>query len=143
MRAWFACTGAELLGTDDAAVAGALARAQMSRRLAGEPTQLHAWQREASLLRALVRALGGEAWTLAFEFDLLRLLVEAAGVPVSRDDISATVFRRRFRAEDRTVDNLVLRLRRKLGSEQERAIKTVRGAGYMFAGFEAERLMVA
>jgi DNA-binding response OmpR family regulator len=50
------------------------------------------------------------------------------------------VFRRPFRAEDRTVDNLVLRLRRKLGPRQQDAIKTVRGAGYMFAGFvEAKR----
>ena len=100
------------------------------------------WRLEAHY-RRLLRPDGSECELTTAEFDLLRLLVEAAGVPVSRDDISATVFRRRFRAEDRTVDNLVLRLRRKLGSEQERAIKTVRGAGYMFAGFEAERLMVA
>ncbi len=73
MRAWFACTGAELLALDDAAVAGALAASQMARRLSGEPTQLTAWKREAALLRALVRDGGGAAWTLAFEFDLLRL----------------------------------------------------------------------
>ncbi len=73
MRAWFVCTGAELLGLADEAVAGALAASQMARRLSGEPTQLTAWRREAALLRALVRDCRGEAWTLAFEFDLLRL----------------------------------------------------------------------
>jgi hypothetical protein len=73
MRAWFACTGAALLALGDDAVAGALAASQMARRLSGEPTQLTAWKREAALLRELVRACGGEGWTLAFEFDLLRL----------------------------------------------------------------------
>ena len=73
MRAWFACSGAELLGLEDAAVAGTLAASQMARRLSGEPTQLTAWRRQAALLRQMVRDCGGEAWTLAFEFDLLRL----------------------------------------------------------------------
>ena len=73
MRAWFACSGAELLRRGDAEVAGALARAQMARRYSGEPAQLAAWEVEASLLRNVVRACGGEGWTLAFEFDLLRL----------------------------------------------------------------------
>jgi DNA-binding response OmpR family regulator len=46
------------------------------------------------------------------------------------------VFGRPFRPDDRTVDNLVLRLRRKLNTAADpRAIRTVRGAGYMFAGF--------
>jgi DNA-binding response OmpR family regulator len=62
---------------------------------------------------------------------------------VAREAIAAEVFRRPFRAEDRTVDNLVLRLRRKLGADQDNAIKTVRGAGYMFAGFEMEQRRVA
>ncbi len=73
MRAWFACSGAELLALTDDAVAGALAASQMARRLSPEPTQLTAWKREAALLRDLVRDCGGEGWTLAFEFDLLRL----------------------------------------------------------------------
>jgi DNA-binding response OmpR family regulator len=93
--------------------------------------------------RRLLRPDGSECDLTTAEFDLLRLLAEANGVPVSREDISATVFRRRFRAEDRTVDNLVLRLRRKLGPEQDRAIKTVRGAGYMFAGFIDADMLVA
>lgn len=73
MRAWFSCTGVELLRLTDDAVAGALAACQMQRRLSGEPTQLSAWREQARLLRGLVQSLGGEAWTLALEFDLLRL----------------------------------------------------------------------
>jgi DNA-binding response OmpR family regulator len=85
--------------------------------------------------RQLLRPDGSECQLTTAEFDLMQMLVEAHGRAVSRDAIAATVFRRPFRAEDRTVDNLVLRLRRKLGPEQEEAIKTIRGAGYMFAGF--------
>ena len=66
------------------------------------------------------------------EFDLVRVLVESRGQAVSRDAIAQTVFGRPFRPEDRTVDNLVLRLRRKLGAADPGAIRTVRGAGYMF-----------
>ena len=73
MRAWFACTGAELLALTPEVVAGALATSQMSRRLSGEPTQLTAWRAEVSLLQRCVRESGGESWAIALEFDLLRL----------------------------------------------------------------------
>ena len=73
----------------------------------------------------------------------MTMLVEHRGRAISRNSIAETVFRRPFRAEDRTVDNLVLRLRRKLGPAQLDCIKTVRGAGYMFAGFADCGLRVA
>ena len=37
------------------------------------------------------------------------------------------------------MDNLVLRLRRKLDEADAGAIRTVRGAGYLFAGFDVDR----
>jgi DNA-binding response OmpR family regulator len=90
--------------------------------------------------RQLLRPDGSECPLTTAEFDLVALLIGQQGKAVTRDAIADGVFRRPFRAEDRTVDNLVLRLRRKLGPAQENAIKTVRGAGYMFAGFvEAKR----
>ena len=73
MRAWFACTGAELLRMTPDDVAGALAAEQMARRLQGEPTQLSAWRQEAVILADAVTRCGGQDWTIAFEFDLLRL----------------------------------------------------------------------
>ncbi|WP_052213922.1 response regulator transcription factor [Belnapia sp. F-4-1] len=85
--------------------------------------------------RQLLRPDGSECALTTAEYDLMCLLVEHRGKPISRDAIARAVFRRPFRAEDRTVDNLVLRLRRKLGLAQQDCIKTVRGAGYMFAGF--------
>lgn len=95
------------------------------------------------LRRQLLRPDGSECPLTSAEFDLLRLLMGARGRAVSRDAVSWSVFRRPFRAEDRTVDNLVLRLRRKLGPGQENSIKTVRGAGYMFGGFAVDGLRVA
>lgn len=61
------------------------------------------------------------------EFEFLRLLAAAGGEPVDRDVISRAVFRRPWRIEDRAVDGLVKRLRRKL---EDDAIATVRGVGY-------------
>jgi DNA-binding response OmpR family regulator len=93
--------------------------------------------------RQLLRPDGSECALTTAEYDLMCLLVEHRGKPISRDAIARAVFRRPFRAEDRTVDNLVLRLRRKLGLTQQDCIKTVRGAGYMFAGFADCGLRVA
>ena len=93
--------------------------------------------------RQLLRPDGSECHLTTAEFDLLQLLLGSRGTAISRDMIAERVFRRPFRAEDRTVDNLVLRLRRKLGVQQQDAIKTVRGAGYMFVGFAEGGLRVA
>ncbi len=93
--------------------------------------------------RQLLRPDGSECALTTAEYDLMCLLVEHRGKPIGRDAIARGVFRRPFRAEDRTVDNLVLRLRRKLGPAQQDCIKTVRGAGYMFAGFADCGLRVA
>jgi hypothetical protein len=73
MRAWFACSGAELLAATPDAIAGALAMRQMARRLHGEPTQLSAWRQQVVILAGAVAACGGQHWTIAFELDLLRL----------------------------------------------------------------------
>lgn len=109
---------------------------------AAEDASLAGWQLDVER-RHLLRPDGTDCDLTSAEFDLMRLLMEARGNAVSRDTISQVVFRRQFRAEDRTVDNLVLRLRRKLGEDQQRTIKTVRGAGYMFAGFALPRARVA
>jgi DNA-binding response OmpR family regulator len=93
--------------------------------------------------RQLLRPDGSECPLTTAEFDLMCLLMDQRGRAVPRDAIAQAVFRRPFRAEDRTVDNLVLRLRRKLGPMQGNSIKTVRGAGYMFGGFAEGGLRVA
>lgn len=69
------------------------------------------------------------------EFEALLLLIEAAGRPVSREHLSETALRRPWRAEDRSTDQLVFSLRRKIGDEtrEPRLIQSVRGAGYVLA----------
>jgi two-component system OmpR family response regulator len=73
------------------------------------------------------------------EFELMGCLARQQGQPVQRDALSLAVLRRPYQAEDRALDNLVLRLRRKLGDNgaSARLIKSVRGVGYVFVGFDA------
>lgn len=66
------------------------------------------------------------------EFDILTLLMEAAGTVVSRDQLMQRLYQRDASPFDRSIDVHVSHLRKKL----ERAgdcIRTVRGAGYQFA----------
>jgi DNA-binding response OmpR family regulator len=119
-----------------------LRRAEWGMATPPSITTVNGWRLVAER-RQLLRPDDSECHLTTAEFDLLQLLLESRGQAVSRDAVAERVFRRPFRAEDRTVDNLVLRLRRKLGPEQQEAIKTVRGAGYMFAGFAEESLRVA
>ena len=134
-------------GADDAANRGAplpavlarvravLRRAEWGRGEASSAiTGLDGW-RLLPDRRQLLRPDGRECRLTTAEFDLVRVLVERRGRAVSRDAIARTVFGRPFRPEDRTVDNLVLRLRRKLDTAADpQAIRTVRGAGLHVRG---------
>lgn len=85
-------------------------------------------------------APGGIAMSLtSMEFELLAYLHAREGTVVSRDELSEAILRRRFSPLDRSLDNLVARIRSALKPfEGERnAIKSVRGAGYVFVGFDA------
>lgn len=73
MRAWFHCTGAGLLARDARDIAGRLATAQQARGFAGSPDQGMAWDAAIACLRAAIGEAGGEAWTIALEYELLRL----------------------------------------------------------------------
>ena len=67
------------------------------------------------------------------EFNLLEHLLTHAGRIVSRDDLSASAFgRSQSDGVDRNVDTLVSKLRRKLSSDLDQYIKTVRNAGYIY-----------
>jgi DNA-binding response OmpR family regulator len=63
------------------------------------------------------------------EFDLLHLLMRNPGRAFSRAYLLDTVWGENYVAGDRSVDNAILRLRRKLGDMGE-AIETVWGVGY-------------
>ncbi|MGG5888204.1 DNA/RNA helicase domain-containing protein [Falsiroseomonas sp. HC035] len=73
MRAWLSCTGFELLARDPADIVGRLAAAQQARGYPGSPDQDFAWRGQVAALRQAVAHAGGAAWTVALEYDLLRL----------------------------------------------------------------------
>ena len=66
------------------------------------------------------------------EFTALETLAAAAGQPVSRDRLSEAALRRAWRAEDRSVDQLVFNLRQKLPPDEggTMLIQSIRGSGY-------------
>ena len=80
MRAWLARTGAVLLAEPPEVTAGLLAAAQQARGYGGTAEQQGAWEAQVSALRDALRAAGGEAWTVALEYDLLRLEKRADAV---------------------------------------------------------------
>lgn len=67
-----------------------------------------------------------------YEVQLLKLLHERAGQPVSRDEILDKVWGIETASNNRTVDNFVVKLRKKLEPEpnEPRHILTVYGVGY-------------
>ena len=66
------------------------------------------------------------------EFSALEALAGAAGAAVSRDRLSEIALRRPWRAEDRSVDQLVFNLRQKLPLDDGGGmlIQSIRGSGY-------------
>lgn len=70
------------------------------------------------------------------EFKLLQALINHPGQVLSRDQLMDAIHDREWTPNDRSVDVLIGRLRRKLGDNPSnpRLILTAHGAGYMFAG---------
>ena len=70
----------------------------------------------------------------AAEFEVLRILLGAAGQVVSRGELFEKVLQRQQSAFDRSIDNHVSSLRKKLGAKigDVERIKSVRNAGYVY-----------
>jgi len=88
--------------------------------------------------RELYTPAGAPCGLTTAEFDLFHILARKRGVPVTRDALSLAVFRRPWVPDDRGIDNVAARLRRKLAqhSLNPEVIKPVRGVGYLFTGFQ-------
>jgi DNA-binding response OmpR family regulator len=91
------------------------------------------------LASRVVQSASGERITLtSAEFTALETMLAANGEAVSRDRLSEAALRRPWRAEDRSVDQLIFNLRQKLaGADDQRLIHSIRGAGYMLAAGNA------
>ncbi|TAH36963.1 MAG: response regulator transcription factor [Planctomycetota bacterium] len=118
---------AELL----ARVAALLRRAAWSAEPAGGRVRVGAgW---ADLVTREAESVDGAKDTLpAKEFGILQLLIEARGAIVSRSRILDRVWGGEADPTPRTVDNFVVRLRRRFEPDPEnpRYILTIRGTGY-------------
>ena len=66
------------------------------------------------------------------EFDILDILMRAAGRAVSRDELSIALYHRAARPLERTIDVHISNLRRKLETVDQTFIRTIRGIGYQF-----------
>lgn len=76
--------------------------------------------------------IAGERCELTYkEYELLKLLMNNAGVVTPREEILGKVWETDFEGESRTIDMHIKTLRQKLGSSAGR-IKTVRNVGYLF-----------
>jgi len=67
-----------------------------------------------------------------FEFDILEMLMRAAGRVLSRDALMESFYNRKATPFDRSIDMHISHLRKKL-ERGDALIKTIRGVGYQFA----------
>lgn len=69
------------------------------------------------------------------EYALLEYLMQHAGMPVSREQISQYVWKQGFDPTTNIVDVYINYLRKKIDQDEERSlVQTVRGVGYMLKG---------
>ena len=83
--------------------------------------------------RAVYDARGREVEITSLEFEALVVLASRPGEIVTRDDLMFDTKGHSREPLDRSIDNLISRLRRKLSPDgnREAFIKTVRGRGYV------------
>jgi two-component system OmpR family response regulator len=86
--------------------------------------------------RRLRRPDGSVVDLTAAELDLLVILARRPGEAVSRADLTRQIFKREYQAQDRSMDALIFRLRRKICRDNRTdCIVSVRNGGYVFVGF--------
>ena len=91
--------------------------------------------------RNVQAAGGGDVELTTSEFNLLALFAQRPHRVLSRDDIMDLLKGQGWSPVDRSIDNLIARLRKKIENDPDRPrlIKTVRGVGYTFTA-DVERL---
>lgn len=97
------------------------------------PTVIQFGRIRINLMRRAIETPSGEHIALtAAEFKALETMLEANGEAVSRDCLSQAALRRPWRADDRSVDQLIFNLRNKLAEcDNQPVIHSIRGAGYL------------
>jgi DNA-binding response OmpR family regulator len=82
----------------------------------------------------LIDGSGEEVPITSMEYELLKVFIQHPDKVLTRDQILTLTHNREWEPFDRSIDIRIARLRRKVevNPEEPRAIRTVRGAGYMF-----------
>lgn len=128
-------------GADDYMVKPAPAR-ELVARIRALHRRMHRPQSDRMLRiyidpsqRCLIGATGERTALTEAEMSALDTLLDAGGVSVSREWLSRIALKRPLHADDRAVDQLVMKLRRKLASQgaSDRVILSARRQGYMIA----------
>jgi len=98
-----------------------------------EVSTFHVGQVAVNLAQHTVQRPGRKPESLSFyEVELLRLLHERVGQPVSRDEILNKIWGLEASPTNRTIDNFIVKLRRKIEDQPDKPehILTVYGFGY-------------
>jgi DNA-binding response OmpR family regulator len=103
-----------------------------ARGVASVPETLTIGSATVNLTAQTVSALGHDHTLSFYEVELLRILAERVGQPVSRDEILTKVWGLEGSPTNRTVDNFIVKLRKKIERSPDRPqhILTVYGLGY-------------
>lgn len=84
--------------------------------------------------RTIVQPDGRREFPAARDFDLLQLLITSAPRVISRNQILDDVWGEDKLLNQRTIDNMIVRLRQSLGDRSSKYIRSVRGIGYQWCG---------
>jgi two-component system OmpR family response regulator len=123
------------------ALRSAIAPAQPSASAGGAPAFEFGGFRLEPDARRLLAADGREVALTTGEFDLLHALLQRPNLVLSRDQLMNSVHGREAGPYDRAIDVQIGRLRRKIEADpaHPHLIKSVRGAGYLFAASVTRR----
>jgi two-component system, OmpR family, phosphate regulon response regulator PhoB len=86
--------------------------------------------------RAIVQPDGTREHPAARDFELLQLLITSSPRVISRNQILDVLWGEDKFLNQRTIDNMVVRLRQLLGDTESSCIRSVRGVGYQWCGDE-------
>ncbi len=84
--------------------------------------------------RVIVQPDGRREHPAARDFDLLQLLITSSPAVTSRNQILDVLWGEDKFLNQRTIDNMVVRLRQSLGDTNSTFIRSVRGIGYQWCG---------
>jgi len=86
--------------------------------------------------RAIVQPDGTREHPAARDFELLQLLITSSPRVISRNQILDVLWGEDKFLNQRTIDNMVVRLRQLLGDTESTCIRSIRGVGYQWCGDE-------